>query len=755
MNINEKNANNENNPEISESSSLTSIKEDNIKKTLKIINIKLKYNIRYIILISFLLIIIFALFFSFKFNFSLNPSISGFYNFNKTELKRHKNESQIYTNKWVVLTTNKKPSNLIKRLIYKSSNDTWKILIIEREENHINSDWEKFIKKTNTNNTIFLSLKDQENLGYQTTKYIPKNSYARKNIGYLYAIEHGAEEIFDTDDNMYFKNNTSKFLKTNLTGYRLFYANNNNSHMINPFLYFGRPDIWPRGFKYRDIDKNNTKDIYTILENRLLCKPLIFNGIMNTPDLDTIYLITKENIYLKGKKINFHNSMPLFYIPGNYAPINSKNTLFLYDVFPSLALPVSVEEKVSDIWRGYLAQRYIWGYNGVAAFQNSETSYRRNYFDIEKEFVKERDLFFNLEKVLNCLESDIDEKSIKYPGLLIIKLIEILVENNILDKGDLDMYKAFLNDLESFGYKYKSDYKIKINSDINNYININPEFVNYIPSIPNIEAFTKGNNNLKLLKHYTIKKRYDDILLIINYNYEFLTKLNEFISNLYEQYFPKMVFITPGNNYSKISNNFTIIECPESNKGYYSYYCIKRVYEKYPLYKGYLFVMDDAFIKIWELENLNFDIPWILTFCNIKTKNWPDDYIREEKLLEKNKNWKNNIKIFYDGDIMGHGISVFYYLPNYFVPDFIKIANEYYNYSIFLELTVPSIYGIIMKPKYQFVHFIGLWDKERNNWKEYLYNAHKQIIIHPIKFSDINNQKEIIKYNQFKNANDY
>ena len=155
------------------------------------------------------------------------------------------------------------------------------------------------------------------------------------------------------------------------------------------------------------------------------------------------------------------------------------------------------------------------------------------------------------------------------------------------------------------------------------------------------------------------------------------------------------------------------------------------------------------------IENLNFDIPWILTFCNIKTKNWPDDYIREEKLLEKNKNWKNNIKIFYDGDIMGHGISDFYYLPNYFVPDFIKIANEYYNYSIFLELTVPSIYGIIMKPKYQFVHFIGLWDKERNNWKEYLYNAHKQIIIHPIKFSDINNQKEIIKYNKFKNANDY
>jgi len=41
-------------------------------------------------------------------------------------------------------------------------------------------------------------------LGYNITKYIPFNSYSRKNIGYLYAIQHGAREIFETDDNILF-----------------------------------------------------------------------------------------------------------------------------------------------------------------------------------------------------------------------------------------------------------------------------------------------------------------------------------------------------------------------------------------------------------------------------------------------------------------------------------------------------------------------------------------------------------------------
>ena len=748
MNINEKNLDNENISEITESSQLTEQKnKTTIKSKTNILVNKYKANIICIIIISFILMII-ILYIILRAQL-IHINISKFQN--------KKIDSNIYSDKWIVMATNKSPNSYFDKLIKLTKNDTRKILVIEKGEKNEEKLWEKYLKEKNIiNKVIYLSLDTQNKLGYKTVECIPKNSYARKNIGYLYAIEHGAKEILDTDDNILLDNS---FLSTQLSFHRLYYVNN-ISQMVNPYMFYGRPDIWPRGFKYKDIILNNKNEFFTTIANRLLGEPLIYTGILKKPDVDAIFLKTKENIFSQKKITKYQSSSPLFYIPGNYVPINSKNTLFKYDAFPALALPTSVEKRVCDIWRGYLAQRYIWGYNRFIMYKYSNANYKENINNITSVFEKEKDLYFKLDKLLECLNKDIniDKKVMNNPGHFYIKLIEILVENNILKKNDLIMYKSFLTDLESFGFKYKNNYTITINSDVNNYININPEFRFYAPSTPEVDYFTKKNSKITLLKHYNTKKIYDDILLIINYNYEFLSSLNHFLFSLYSRNFPNIVFITPGQSINETINPlnfFNMIACPESHKGYYSYICMERVYAKYPSYKGYLFVMDDAFIKVWELENLNFSIPWILTFCFVKTKYWPKDYDREELLLEKHDDWKKNVEIFFNGNIKGHGISDFFYLPNYFLPEFIKVGREFYNSTVFLELAVPSIYGIIMKPLYQYIHFIALWDKDRKNWKNYLYKAHRQIIIHPIKFSDKNTQIEVDKYMEFKKANDY
>lgn len=41
---------------------------------------------------------------------------------------------------------------------------------------------------------------------------------------------------------------------------------------------------------------------------------------------------------------------------GIMAPFSAQNTLFLQDAFWGLLLPVTVSQRVSDIWRGYWAQ---------------------------------------------------------------------------------------------------------------------------------------------------------------------------------------------------------------------------------------------------------------------------------------------------------------------------------------------------------------------------------------------------------------
>ena len=185
-------------------------------------------------------------------------------------------------------------------------------------------------------------------------------------------------------------------------------------------MFFGRPDIWPRGFKYKDIILNNKNEFFTTIANRLLGEPLIYTGLLKKPDVDAIFLKTKENIFSQKKITKFQSSSPLFYIPGNYVPINSKNTLFKYDAFPALALPVSVQKRVCDIWRGYLAQRYIWGYKGFVMYRNSNTNSKQIDNNINSTLEQEKDLYFKLEKFLECLNKDInniDEKKMENPGV--------------------------------------------------------------------------------------------------------------------------------------------------------------------------------------------------------------------------------------------------------------------------------------------------------------------------------------------------
>ncbi|KAK0046095.1 glycosyltransferase STELLO1, partial [Biomphalaria pfeifferi] len=49
-------------------------------------------------------------------------------------------------------------------------------------------------------NCDFLSIERQKLLNFKITNSLPYKSYARKNLGYLYAILNGAKFIYETDD---------------------------------------------------------------------------------------------------------------------------------------------------------------------------------------------------------------------------------------------------------------------------------------------------------------------------------------------------------------------------------------------------------------------------------------------------------------------------------------------------------------------------------------------------------------------------
>ena len=531
--------------------------------------------------------------------------------------------------------------------------------------------------------------------------------------------------------------------------------------MVNPYYYYGLRNIWPRGFRLCDIGKHHNIEFLNVVLTQTKIKPLIYQGLINgKPDIDSIFLQTRiENN--STININFSNNYPLIYLPGNYIPINSKNTKYLYDAFPALPLLTSVNKEVSDIWRGFIMQRYIWGYNGVVLF-NYSLLYKKNYLFNNFEFYKEKNLYFNLDNFLNILKKKLNKKM--NPNDFLINIIENLVNYKIISENDLYMYKAFIQDLSNFGYKYNSRYKTKLNFNYKNFINIKSEIIT--DSRYQYKIILNNNinlNKLKIICHKIYKKKFNDILLVINYNYDFLNKLNKYMYKLYRKNFPHILFILPKN---KINNNDNIISCPESNKGYYAYMCFRKVYNKYPDMKGYLIINDDNFLKIWDLENFDYNIPWLNMFkidiwkqflynSNKLTKAFKNGFKNMNNIFNKNLEWKINITEFIGSYSIPKSLVDNLYFPNSMFNKFIEIVEKMYKTKIFLEIAIPSALGIMLLPKYKISNNLAIWRKERTHMIKYLKSNYDKTFIHPIKLLKKFYWKEIKIYIYFIKAEEY
>lgn len=82
-----------------------------------------------------------------------------------------KNGGRTKNGKWIIVTSINEPTEQIKKL---AAIDDFQLLVVGDKKT--NQSW--FFE-----NTIFLNLQDQSNLGYKIFQNTPFNSYNRKNIG--------------------------------------------------------------------------------------------------------------------------------------------------------------------------------------------------------------------------------------------------------------------------------------------------------------------------------------------------------------------------------------------------------------------------------------------------------------------------------------------------------------------------------------------------------------------------------------------
>lgn len=285
-----------------------------------------------------------------------------------------------------------------------------------------------------TGNLTFLSVEEQLKLDYRLAGQCPFNHYSRKNIGYLYAIQGGADIIFDTDDD-----------NIPYPGWELphFDCDNevvSNARYINIYSHFTNEFIWPRGFPLDEIQaaKQNPFKISHTSAARIG----IWQGLTDDePDTDAIYRL------LLNKKIKFEKKESIYLQKRQFCPINSQNTCWRREVFPYLYLPVTVSFRFTDILRGYIAQVLMWhqgfhvGFTGAALYQ------KRNPHNLMKDLVEELESYIHIKRILELIENT---KMTQDPCANLENVYRRLAKASLVKPEELHCLDAWITDYKKY-----------------------------------------------------------------------------------------------------------------------------------------------------------------------------------------------------------------------------------------------------------------------------------------------------------------
>lgn len=284
------------------------------------------------------------------------------------------------------------------------------------------------------NRVSFLSVQQQQESKSQLGELLPFNHYARKMMGYLFAIKNGATKIIDTDDDNIPKEGWS------------FPDFSGNYDMlpgelgfVNIYQLFTKQLIWPRGLPLSFVREKNIQQIFL---TKQICKVGIWQALADEdPDVDAIYRLT-NNV-----ACNFEEHSPVVLGKKTISPINSQNTIFEKKFFALLYLPSTVTFRFTDILRGLVAQPILWLYDYHIGFMGATVIQQRNEHDYMKDFSDEIPMYLHSEKIISLI-TPVLSSEISVSENLILAYTE-LTKNEIVQKDELIILDAWLKEIHA------------------------------------------------------------------------------------------------------------------------------------------------------------------------------------------------------------------------------------------------------------------------------------------------------------------
>lgn len=322
-------------------------------------------------------------------------------------------------NKYIVITSIFEPTESVKKF---AQTQGYKVIVVGDKKSP--SIYE-------CDNVDFISVNDKLNLELETV--LPFNHYCRKMLGYLSAMQQGAELIYDTDDDNSPKENwhipsfEGKFNTVEA-----------NQGFVNVYNFYTEQKIWPRGFPLNLI--NNPKKT-KISPNPQPCKVGIWQGLADgDPDVDAIYRLIDNTECLFDEK-----KLPLVFRQGALCPFNSQNTAFIKELFPLLYLPATVTFRFTDILRGLVAQPIMWNYGYELGFTTATVYQDRNIHNYLKDFESEIPCYLYAEKVIEIATKSIVHNADIYENLY--NVYKGLYENNLVKEEELKILTHWIKDV--------------------------------------------------------------------------------------------------------------------------------------------------------------------------------------------------------------------------------------------------------------------------------------------------------------------
>lgn len=281
----------------------------------------------------------------------------------------------------------------------------------------------------------FWGISRQKRLGSKLAALIPEKHYARKNLGYLIAMERGTNIIIETDDD-----NIPYGAFWQERSLRKDTAVNEQGEWINVYRYFSDENIWPRGFPFQFI-KKPLPSIESLSRQIVDCP--IQQGLADCdPDVDAVYrlILPLPQTFAKDTSVALGR--------GSWSPFNSQNTTWFKEAFPLLYLPSYCSFRMTDIWRSFIAQRICWANNWHVLFHSPSVYQERNEHNLDRDFIDEIPGYLHNAEICSVLAGlNLPEGAKNIPDNM-RRCYHVLESMKLVDAKELTLLDAWLSDTE-------------------------------------------------------------------------------------------------------------------------------------------------------------------------------------------------------------------------------------------------------------------------------------------------------------------